>query len=207
MIKTTKEILLKEESGKVILIPAGTYLENREEGKWFFTYPDASHVYMDSESIEKFTDRFAHVSNDEPEIYEIIRKFSDLLDRQDIKVIVASIEETDPETMNRIYKFFGTSNIKELEDKVKDLETQLFAERMKQWTSPHTPINPLPNPYVSQPITCQTCGIDFSKNTNYVCMNSACPSRTIWCSTSTDTTNTFPAGSNASYTIKKDEEE
>jgi hypothetical protein len=208
MIKTLKEILIKKEDGKLILIPTGTYLINKGfDDKFYFLHPDASDLYMESWHIEELPDRFIEVVSDEPEIYEIIRKFSDLLDRQDIRAVFDSIEKVDDETIQRIRKFFNVANVKELEDKVKDLETQLFAERMKQWTSPHAPINPLPNPYVSHPNTCQTCGIDFGKNTNYVCMNSACPSRTIWCSTSTDTTNTYPAGSNASYTIKKDEEE
>jgi hypothetical protein len=131
-----------------------------------------------------------------------------LLDRQDIRDVFDSIEKLDDETIQRIRKFFDVTNAKELLDKIKDLESQLFLEKLKNGNQ--NPFNvPAPivpsAPYLSQ--KCQTCGIDFGNNTNYVCMNSACPSRIIWCSTTTDTTNSFPAGSNISYTNKKEEEE
>ena len=208
MIKTLKEILIKKDDGKLTLIPAGTYLINKGFDKFYFLHPDASDIYMESWHIEELPDRFIEVVSDEPEIYEIIKKFSDLLDRQDIQDVFDSIEKLDDETIQRIRKFFDVSNVKDLVDKVKDLESQLFLEKLKNGNqnpfSVPTPVIP-GNPYVSQ--TCQTCGIDFGKNMNYVCMNSACPSRIIWCSTTSDTTNTYPAGSNASYTIKKEEEE
>jgi hypothetical protein len=203
MIKTLKEILIKKENGKLAVIPTGTYLLNKGFGKFYFLHPDASDVYMESQDIEEFSDRFIEVVSDEPEIYEIIRKFSDLLDRQDIRDVFDSIEKVDDETIQRIRKFFNVANVKELEDKVKDLESQLFIEKLKNGNS-----NPFTSPYtVPGTTTCQTCGIDFGKNMNYVCMNTACPSRVVWCATSSDTTNAYPAGSNASYTIKKEEEE
>lgn len=205
MIKTIKEILIVRPDNKPLLIPAGTYLSHEVGDRYFFQYPGAEEIYMEGNNIAEFSDRFVEVHTEEPEIYYIIRKFSDLLDRQDMEGIVSSIELTDNETISRIRKFFGGDDVTELKRQIKELETKLFLAEMNKATPYVQPgwIQPFDQP---KSTGCKVCGIDFSKNTNYVCMNSACPSRVIFCSTSTDTAKEFPVGA-VNYTLKKNEEE
>lgn len=202
MIKTIKEILIVRTDKKPLTIPAGTYLSHEAGDKYFFQYPGAEEIYMEGNIVVDMPDRFVEVHEEEPEIYHIVRKFSDLLDRQDMESIISSVELTDHETISRIRKFFGGDDIVELKKQIKELETKLFLSEMSK-AAPYTPHTP-PNPFIGTKPTCAVCGIDFSKNMNYCCMNSACPNRVVYCSTSTDTAREFPGTIN--YTHKKNEE-
>lgn len=199
MIKTIKEILIVRPDNKPLLIPAGTYLSHELGDKYFFQYPGAEEIYMEGNIIVDLSDRFVEVHTEEPEIYHIIRKFSDLLDRQDMMEIVSSIELTDQETITRIRRFFGGDDSAELKRQIKELETKLFLAEMNKAT-PY--VQPLQHPQSKE---CKVCGIDFNKNMNYCCMSSACPNRAIFYSTSSDTAKEFIGTVN--YTVKKDEEE
>ncbi len=200
MIKTIKEILIVRPDNKPLLIPAGTYLSHEPGDKYFFQYPGAEEIYMEGNIIVDLSDRFVEVHTEEPEIYHIVRKFSDLLDRQDMMDIVSSIELTDKETIFRIRKFFGGDDVTDLKRQIKELETKMFLAEMNKAT-PY--VQPLQHP---QSTGCKVCGIAFNKNMNYVCMSSACPNRAIFYSTSTDTAKEFPVGA-VNYTLKKNEEE
>jgi hypothetical protein len=199
MIKTIKEILIVRPDNKPLLIPAGTYLSHELGDKYFFQYPGAEEIYMEGNIIVDLSDRFVEVHTEEPEIYHIIRKFSDLLDRQDMMEIVSSIELTDQETITRIRRFFGGDDSAELKRQIKELETKLFLAEMNKAT-PY--VQPLQHPQSKE---CKVCGIDFNKNMNYCCMSSACPNRAIFYSTTSDTAKEFIGTVN--YTVKKDEEE
>ena len=199
MIKTIKEILIVIPDNKHLLIQAGTYLSHELGDKYFFQYPGAEEIYMEGNIIVDLSDRFVEVHTEEPEIYHIIRKFSDLLDRQDMMEIVSSIELTDQETITRIRRFFGGDDSAELKRQIKELETKLFLAEMNKAT-PY--VQPLQHPQSKE---CKVCGIDFNKNMNYCCMSSACPNRAIFYSTSSDTAKEFIGTVN--YTVKKDEEE
>lgn len=61
------------------------------------------------------------------------------------------------------------------------LQSEIFVLKINSPSLPYTSIpTTLPwNPYQTQS-RCNTCGIDLMKNTHYVCMNSACPSRTYY---------------------------
>ena len=207
MIKTIKEILVSLDN-KMHVAPAGTYLINRGFDKYYFLLEDLKDTYLETRHIENMPGFFIEVVSDEPEVYGLIRKFSDLLDRQDIDDILNSIDLTDNETVKRIRNFFGGGESAiELRIKIKDLETQLFLEKAKKTGGEIYPSRPgHVAPYVGA-FVCQVCGIDMTKNTNYVCGNSACPSRTIWFSTTSDTANSLPPYTNVSNTTKKEEEE
>lgn len=204
MIKTLKEILVPVASSKIVVVPAGTYLENKGFDKYSYQYPGLENYHIDGSEIVKYPEIFMEVPSDEPEMYEIIRLFSDLLDRQDMTDVISSIEKTDNETIARIRKFFGGDDVADLKKQIKELETKLFVAEMNRATPYVQPTHP--NPFIGTKSSCAVCGIDFSKNMNYCCMNSACPNRVIYCSTSTDTAKEFPTGT-VNYTYKKNEEE
>ena len=210
MIKTLKEILVPIASNSMVLVPAGTYLVNKGLTQYSYEYPGLENYRIDGSEIEKYPDFFAEVPSDEPEMYEIIRLFSDLLDRQDMNDVISSIEKTDHETIARIRKFFGGDDVADLKRQIKELETKLFLAEMSK-TVPYTqPIHPNPYTPIGVPNSnCAVCGIDFNKNTNYACMSSACPNRAFYFSTTSDKvteTNPNPAGTTVTYIYKKNEE-
>ena len=208
MKKTLKEIFVPAASNRMIVVPAGTYLINKGFDKYVYEYPGLEHFHIEGSEIEKYPEIFIDVVDDEPEIYEIVRKFSDLLDRQDMQETISSIEKSDVETIARIRKFFGGEDVADLKRQIKELETKLFLVEMSK-TVPYTqPIHPNPYTPIGVPNSnCAVCGIDFNKNTNYVCGNSACPQRTFYFSTTTGDTTAFPSVPDVNYTIKKEEEE
>jgi hypothetical protein len=178
MIKTNKDILIIEK-GESKIIPAGTYAEADDNYNYWFLGSEGEGYYVSQKTIEANSSMFSEVNVNEYEILTMIKSLVQVSNRISVttlKSILSSLKESHPELISEFLQCLGQEDVEALNRKIKELESQLFIERMNKQ-----------NPYTTQPYVstnCGVCGIDLMKNTGYVCFNQNCPTR-VWVTNST----------------------
>lgn len=201
MIKTLKEILIVEK-GESIIIPAGTYAEADDNYNFYFLGSEAEGYYVSQRTVENHKDMFIEVNVNEYEILCLLKSFLGITNRVSVlrfQQILHSIKESHPEIVKEFLDLLGQDDVSNLHLRIKELESQIFILKMKD-NQPYT------QPYTHPISMCKTCGIDLSKNTGYVCFNSACPNR-VWVTNSTSTGTELKFESTNSTMLKPKEEE
>jgi hypothetical protein len=200
------------EDNKIVLIEVGSSLSPSfpEADKYITSATNNDNqlivCFLDARLVESNPEFFTLCSGNETVLYSLL----DDLDR------FFKERETEDGLAEKTYqRILGILKIKdeiaELKQENSRLQNEIFVLKLNNgnywiapstapWTQPYNP-NPLTPPYGNPTSQCSVCGIDFSKNTNYVCLSSACPSRIMWSSSAVGTT-TFesPTSTKVSFT-------
>lgn len=164
---------------KIITIPTDSVLRYQSE-RYIVTIPNEESFitcFLEKSIVENNPEYFEERSNDEVVLDSLIN---------DIKNFFKSRGEST-DLANYAYDkimmiLCKKDELLKLQAENAKLQSEIFILKMKDsgTSTPFTPYVPF-TPYIPyQTQFCNVCNIDLTKNTHYVCMNSACPSRIIY---------------------------
>lgn len=183
---------------QIVEVPVGTFF-NFVVKRYTATVKQNDQIiilWLDQDLIETNPTYFTKCKDNEAHLFDIINSLQNfLIEHKQDKSLAEKAYQRILWVLN--YK----DELRELQDENAKLKSEIFILKLNNGKYDHPyqqPLNPSPWTQPLQPTlnwnNCYVCGIDMSKNTNYVCLNSLCPSRISY----TSSTTTLNLGSNGS---------